>query len=127
MRLMILAVIFPIFGACSPETASLPLRWEAPTENDDGSELDNLAGYRLYWWQDGEAVNQRDFGPHTTSFELRNLTDGEWFVGISAINSDGEESDLRITSINIDGGEVQTLESTVEPTERVVRAADPEV
>jgi Putative Ig domain len=75
-------------------SASASLSWSAPTQNEDGSPLTNLAGYRVHYGTSASDLDQRiDVGnPATTSTVVQNLTPGTWFFAISAYTHDGAES-----------------------------------
>jgi len=75
-------------------TASASLAWSAPTENEDGSPLTDLAGYRVYYGTSASDLSKRiDVGnPATTSTVVQNLTPGTWFFAISAYTQTGVES-----------------------------------
>jgi fibronectin type 3 domain-containing protein len=80
----------------APKSAgSATLSWSGPTLNNDGSELTDLAGYKIYY---GETATQLDMTisvskPELTSYEITNLaSDINYFFYISAINNAGYES-----------------------------------
>ena len=75
-------------------TASASLAWSAPTENEDGSPLTDLAGYRIYYGTSASDLSKRvDVGnPATTSTVVQNLTPGTWYFAISAYTQTGVES-----------------------------------
>src|SRR5690348_9234476 len=45
-------------GSTAPVTATAALSWVAPTQNSDGSQLTNLAGYNIYYGTDPSALTQ---------------------------------------------------------------------
>jgi hypothetical protein len=71
------------------------LNWTAPTENEDGSTLRNLAGYKIYY---GQSITNLDVSiivnnPLETSFDIKKLDpDSNYFFCISAYNTVGSES-----------------------------------
>ena len=75
-------------------TGSVTLNWTPPTENEDGSQLMNLAGYRLYWGRDGGALSNTVTinNPSVTRYVVGNLTPGTYEFAATAINGDGVES-----------------------------------
>jgi len=96
-------------GACSRSpTASITLHWAAPTQNEDGSALDDLAGYRVYWGQDpgGPYEHSADIGdPAETSHVVKEIPDGTWYFVMTAVNADQAESTLsNEVSIEIENG-----------------------
>ena len=74
---------------------SATITWTAPALNTDGSELQNLAGYKIYY---GQSATQLDMTilvnkPELTSFDIANLSAGKSYVfRITAFNSAGFES-----------------------------------
>jgi hypothetical protein len=70
------------------------VNWTAPTTNTDGSELTNLASYRIVY---GNAANDLDqsatvSNPGLTSYTVNNLSQGTWYFGVIVVNSSGVES-----------------------------------
>lgn len=71
------------------------LEWIAPTEDVDGDPLLNLAGYRVYWGTESgrytESVTIED--PGATEWDLL-LPAGNYYIAMSALSADAEESEL---------------------------------
>lgn len=71
------------------------LRWQAPTENVDGTPLNDLAGFNIYWgtqsrnYAPGSEVSIAD--PDATVWEAT-LPSGEYFFALTAFDSEGNES-----------------------------------
>lgn len=117
-------------AACSTGgTGSVTLRWTPPTENVDGSKLDDLAGYRVYWRQANgpidEAVVIED--PSSTEFEIEDLPDGEWQAGVTAFTPGALESDLATVAFTMRHGEVMVDESTLGRIVTRAEFAEPEI
>ena len=76
------------------QTYSITLNWSPPTENDDGSPLTDLAGFRLYWgttpgmYTDSVTLTN----PGLSTYVVENLTAGTYGFVTTAFNSSGEES-----------------------------------
>jgi len=77
-----------------PATSSATLSWTVPSQNDDGSPLTDLAGYRIYYGMDSGDLNQRlDItSPATTSIEIAALSSGVWYFTMTSVNGAGTES-----------------------------------
>jgi len=77
-------------------TGSATVSWQPPTQNDDGSALTNLAGYRILYGTSSGALNQsiQLTNPGLTSYVVDNLAQGTWFFAMKAYNSNGIESIL---------------------------------
>lgn len=75
-------------------TGSATLTWTPPTQNTDGSELRDLAGYKIYWgtsrgnYTKSVTVNN----PGLASYVVDELTPATWYFAVTAINSMGVES-----------------------------------
>lgn len=69
--------------------------WTAPTTNDDGSALTDLAGFRIYYGTSATALTQTvtvaDKAAVSWKFAAP-LTAGKWFFGVRAFNVAGIES-----------------------------------
>ena len=69
------------------------LRWQAPTQNVDGSTLTDLAGYRIYWglssrnYVDNHTINS----PLVTQWEAT-VPAGEYYFALTAFDSEDNES-----------------------------------
>lgn len=75
---------------------SAELRWTAPTENNNGSELTNLAGYRIHYGRSTTDLSSLILvnEPQTTSYNINNLDpNNSYYFCVSAYNSVGLESE----------------------------------
>jgi hypothetical protein len=76
-------------------SGSVELSWQAPTENEDGSPLTDLAGYKLYWGTaPGDYANSVTIdNPGVLNYVVDNLapTTTYYFVA-TAFNTGGTES-----------------------------------
>lgn len=72
------------------------LSWTAPTENEDGSALTDLSGYRIYYGTASRnyssELSVQDAG--VTTAVIENLSPGTWYFAATALNADGLESSL---------------------------------
>ena len=78
-----------------PATGSATLSWKAPTQNEDGTALTNLAGYKIRYGTDAGALSTTvDIAnPATTTVTVHGLTPGTWYFTLSAYTNSGVESD----------------------------------
>jgi len=73
---------------------SVTLNWTPPTENEDGTPLTDLAGYRIYWgttpgvYPNSVTLNN----PGLTSYVVDNLVPGTYQFVATSFNSAGTES-----------------------------------
>lgn len=96
------------------DTGTITLKWDPPVENEDGSRLTDLTGYRLYWGpRERPFENRIDIdSPDTTSYVLEDLPNGEWHLAISAVTERGLESNLITATAIIKDGETTFDEAT---------------
>lgn len=72
-------------------TGSVTLSWEAPVLNSDGSELNDLAGYKIYYGSSSNYTNSIDVGNYTSA-SISSLSSGSWCFATTAYDSSGNES-----------------------------------
>ncbi len=75
-------------------TSSLTLTWTPPTQNEDGTPITNLAGYRIrFGLQSGVYTNMITLNnPGLATYVLGGLAAGTYYVVISAYTQNGAES-----------------------------------
>jgi hypothetical protein len=75
-------------------TVSTTLSWTAPTQNEDGTALTDLAGYTIYWGRTpGVYTNSVTIdNPGVTTYVVENLTPGTYEFVATAFNQSGIES-----------------------------------
>jgi hypothetical protein len=73
---------------------SATLDWSAPTTNEDGSELTDLAGYRVYYGRQQSSLGSRIEIPSAgiTSTTIEDLEAATWYFAVTAYTTDGTES-----------------------------------
>ncbi|MDB6101180.1 MAG: sericin-like [Gammaproteobacteria bacterium] len=78
----------------SPSTGVATLDWMPPTENTDGSVLNNLAGYTVYYGTSPSDLTQsvKITNPGLTAYTLSNLQSGTWYFTVTSYSSVGIES-----------------------------------
>jgi hypothetical protein len=74
---------------------SVTLNWAAPTLNEDGTPLVDLAGYKFYWGtSEGDYPNSVTLNnPGLTTYVVDNLVPGTYEFVATSFNSSGMESD----------------------------------
>lgn len=73
------------------------LNWTPPTQNDDGSPLDDLRGYNVYGGTDPDQLTKATSGvtvddPTATSYTTNELTLTLWYFAVTAIDFNNNES-----------------------------------
>ena len=77
-----------------PTVGNASLSWVPPTENEDGTALVDLSGYRIYYGTNSASLDRviTINGVGTTRYVVDNLTSGTYYFGIRAFNRAGTES-----------------------------------
>jgi len=74
-------------------TGSVDLNWTSPTSNQDGTELSDLAGYKIYFGPSQNNLNNVvDIDTGLTNYVIENLPSGTHYFAITAIDFNGNES-----------------------------------
>lgn len=75
---------------------STTLSWSAPIENEDGSALTDLAGYKLFYGRtSGEYTNViRIDNPSVTTYVVENLAPATYYFAAKSFNTAGVESEF---------------------------------
>ena len=75
-------------------TGSADLTWTAPTMNEDGTPLTNLAGYKVRYGQSAGALTSTlDVpSPATTRARIDGLAAGTWYFSLTSYTNTGVES-----------------------------------
>lgn len=73
---------------------SATLSWMPPTQNDDGSPLIDLAGYRIYYGRDQNNLTRIAVlnNPGLTRYVVENLSPVRWYFTMTSVNAQGDES-----------------------------------
>ena len=86
----------PIFAISVDQvgTVSTTLSWTPPTQNEDGSPLMDLAGYKIYWGTTrGQYTHSATIdNPGISSYMVENLTPGIYEFSGTSFNQAGVES-----------------------------------
>ncbi len=80
-------------------TGMVTLSWLPPTQNDDGSSLKDLAGYRIYVGQDPDALSRVIVlnNPGLTRYVVDSLSPATWHFAMTSFNRKGQESSRSAT------------------------------
>ena len=71
---------------------SVTLSWAAPTSDANGSVLNDLAGYRIYYGTDSMNYTQSIDAGNFTGTVINNLSPGTWCFTVTAYDASGNES-----------------------------------
>jgi len=75
-------------------SGSVTLSWLPPTENDDGSSLRDLAGYRIYVGRSADSLNRVIVLNNSglTRYVIEDLAPANWHFAMTSFNARGRES-----------------------------------
>jgi hypothetical protein len=75
-------------------TGSVTLSWTPPTSNTDGSPLNDLAGYRVYWGTSPSGLSNSVTVPNAglATYVVGQLTPAVWHFAVTAYTTSGYES-----------------------------------
>lgn len=73
---------------------SITLSWTAPTQNEDGSALTDLAGYKLYYGKTSGSYTHevRIDSPGISTYVIDNLLPATYYIVATSFNTSGVES-----------------------------------
>lgn len=80
---------------CSQGSGSADVTWTAPTKNTDGSNLTDLAGYKLRAASSAAGLasaTAQTVGPTVSAYTFTGLAAGTWYFDIRATNAQGIDS-----------------------------------
>ena len=80
--------------AAAANTGAATLSWTPPTQNTDGSSVENLAGYNIYYGTSADKLTTKIqvTNPGLTAYTVADLGAGTYYFAISAYTSSGVES-----------------------------------
>jgi hypothetical protein len=87
---------FAVTVAAAVATNGVEVSWTPPTQNNDGSTLTDLSGYKIHYgtasgnYTDSVAVDNAGI----TRYSLASLPKGTVFIAMTAVNKAGAESDF---------------------------------
>ncbi len=74
------------------QNGSLTLSWDQPSLNTDGTQLTDLAGYKIYYGTSSNNYTESMDAGSSTTATINNLPPGLWCFAATAYNSSGNES-----------------------------------
>jgi hypothetical protein len=79
------------------------LSWPAPLSKVDGSNLDDLAGFRILYGRDPDDLDHSVWisNPDIHSYDFATLDSGAWYFSIVAVNSGGLEGPATTPAMKI--------------------------
>jgi hypothetical protein len=76
--------------------SNVSLAWTPPTQNDDGSTLTDLSGYKIHYGTESGNYSQTvDVqNPGLSRFDLSSLPQGKLFIAMTSVNASGAQSEF---------------------------------
>jgi hypothetical protein len=72
---------------------SVTLTWDAPNADSDGSSLDDLAGYKIYYGTSSNDYSQSVDTGNSIGATISSLSVATWCFAVTAYDTSGNESD----------------------------------
>ena len=66
--------------------------WDAPTKNEDGTPLEDLAGYIVYYGTESGNYEVSYDVKNVTTYKIDNMADGRYYFVVTAYDTSGNES-----------------------------------
>ncbi len=85
-KIIVFVLLFLFLFPVLVSGASVKIQWKPNTEPD-------LAGYIVYWGNDHRNYGAGASAGTSTTYEIKNLSTGTWYIAVSAIDTNGNESD----------------------------------
>ncbi len=87
-------VLLSMIVACSAFAGEATLSWTAPTQNEDGSTLTDLAGYRIYYGTSQATMTTQIqiANPGLLTYVIPNLAPATWYFNMTAYTTSNLES-----------------------------------
>ena len=91
ISIVLLVLLTVSFAPAQVQAGEAKLSWQAPTTNEDGTPLTDLAGYKLYYSKtQGNYLAPVDV--HNVLTHTITLGDGTWYFVVTAYDTSGNES-----------------------------------
>lgn len=74
-------------------SGSVSLSWYAPTRNEDGTQLTDLSGYKIYYGTSSNNYTHHIDTGNVTAVTISNLAPGMYYFALAAYDQSGNESD----------------------------------
>ena len=87
---------FSITVGGAAAAGGVSLSWTPPTQNDDGSTLTDLSGYKIHYGTASKSYSKSVSVSNAglTRYELEDLPAGKVYIAMTAVNAQGAESDF---------------------------------
>ncbi len=85
-----------VTAAASTGPTAVTVAWTPPTQNEDGSALTDLSGYKIHYGDASKSYTQSISvsNPGLTRYVLESLPTGKHYIAMTAYNTSGAESEF---------------------------------
>ena len=93
---IIYIIIIIITGGCGDGgggTETATLSWDVPATNTDGTDLTDLAGYKIYYGTSPGTYDSVIDAAKVTTYTFSDLTPAAYYFVVTAYDEEGNESD----------------------------------
>ena len=80
-------------GGSGGGTENTTLSWDTPTNNTDGTELTDLAGYKVYYGTSSGVYDNVIDVADVTTYTLTDISPATYYFAVTAYDELGNESD----------------------------------
>ncbi len=105
---------------CAWGSGSATIAWTAPTKNTDGTNLTNLASYKVLYGTSSTSFSNTKLvdDPTSTKVTITSLTPATWYFTVHSVTTTGvESSNSNVASKSVSGATAaKTVAVTVNPT-----------
>jgi len=92
-KLILSLILFSMLFVTPAFAADVSLSWDAPTTNEDGTPLTDLAGYTVYYGIESANYTENIDVGNVLTYTVTNLSDGTYYFAVTAYDTSGNESD----------------------------------
>ena len=82
----------PGISSIGGASGTVTLAWDAPATNEDGTPLNDLGGYKVYYGRSSRSYTNSIDAGLDNSIAIGVLSQGTWFFAVTAYDTSGNES-----------------------------------
>lgn len=88
----VVMILFVLVMSNSVQAANVGLAWDAPTTNEDGTPLTDLAGYKVYYGTESTIYTESIDVGSVLTYQVNGLSDGTYYFAVTAYDTSMNES-----------------------------------